>query len=173
MSFSAAILLLSPATTRSLSSSPYLLLSLPPPPQILTLVEMEAGWGHGTSSVIFKIKDFFFVTLPSSPSQWGLCLSTVSAIPTDPQLWAAELENLDSPTVLFTYLTPTPQLKTTLLCSFLPRQGLSCPYPNPAPGNMQEETPFRSGEQLGRCGGRGEGGLSAVTPARKGDTRVP
>lgn len=44
------------------------------------------------------------------------------------------------------------------LYSFLPGRGLSCSYPNPAPGNEQEETPFRSGQQLGACGWEGVGG---------------
>lgn len=102
MNFSAAILLLSPATTTSLSS-PYLLLPLPP--QILTWMEIEAGWGHGTSSVIFKIKDFFWYSV--LPISVGACvLPRVSAVPTSPQLWAALWENLYSSTVLFTYLTP-------------------------------------------------------------------
>lgn len=96
---------------------------------------------------------------------------------TGPQLWATEPQESDSPTVLFTYrppqasagTSPRPHhhLKAPLLHSSLPRWGLSCPYPNPAPGSLQEKTPFRSGQPLGRCGGRGEGGLWAVTPTRR------
>lgn len=62
-------------------------------------MEMEAGWGHRASSVIFKINLFFFflyvvpLSIPGGGvGGGGLCPSRVSAIPTGPQLWAAELE---------------------------------------------------------------------------------
>lgn len=99
----------------------------------------------------------------------------VSLISTDPQLGATELQESDSPTVLFTYRPPQASARTPpnpppegcTPTSSLPRWGLSCPCPNPAPGSLQEKTPFRSGQPLGRCGGRGEGGLWAVTPTRR------
>ena len=99
MSCLASILLLSSATTWSLPSPPYFLLWLPPQLEILRLVEMEAGWGHRASSVIFKINLFFFFFLYVVPLSipeggvggGGLCPSRVSAIPTGPQFWAAEL----------------------------------------------------------------------------------
>lgn len=98
MSCLAAILLLSSATTCSLPSPPYFLLWLPPQLEILRLVEMEAGWRHRASSVIFKINlSFFFVRCSPLHSGVegggrGLSPSRASAIPTGPQLWAAELE---------------------------------------------------------------------------------
>lgn len=67
-----------------------------------------------------------------------------------------------------TLRSPHPHLKATSLHSFLPRRGLSCPNPSPAPGSLPEKTPFLSGEQLGRVGeGRAK---SAVIPARRQGT---
>lgn len=59
----AVILLLSPATTRSLSSPPCLLLSLSPPPQTLELLEMEAQWWHKFCNLQNKTFFFFFLVL--------------------------------------------------------------------------------------------------------------
>lgn len=155
MSCLAAILLLSSATT--CSPLPTSFSGSPPQLEILRLVEMEAGWRHRASSVIFKINLSFFLYV-CSPLHSGveggreLSPSRASAIPTGPQLWAAELEESRGP--LFCSLTgplnSPPPPEATPLYPFLPRPGLSCPYPNPASGNLQEETPFRSGQQLGR-----------------------
>lgn len=78
------------------------------------------------------------------------------------------LKNLNGPAVQFLSPALCLHMKALFLYSFLSGRGLSCSYPNPAPGNEQEETPFRSGQQLGACGGKvwEEGQeISTVTPA--------
>lgn len=68
---------------------------------------MEAGWGQGSSSVIFKIKLCFFVHCspphPSGPVSFPESLPFPQALCSEQQ----SVKNLDSPTVLFTYLPPT------------------------------------------------------------------
>lgn len=107
-------------------------------------MEMETQWCHGTISVIFKIK-LFFCTVPS-PSQ-SFCHSHSSG----QQSWKI----LDSSTVLFTCLLPPPE-GHPLHC-FLPRLGLSCPYPDPAPGNIQERDSLPVCTAAGEVWGEGEG----------------
>lgn len=68
------------------------------------------------------------------------------------------LKNLESPAVQFISPALRLPMEAMFLYSFLPGRGLSCSYPNPAPGNEQEETPFRSGQQLGACDWEGVGG---------------
>lgn len=100
-------------------------------------------------SVVLKIK---YVSVQYSlPS--GVC---VDDSPRGHRYWATERE--DSPAVQFISPALCFHMKAMFLYSFLPGRGLSCSYPNPAPGNEQEETPFRSGQQLGACGWEGVGG---------------
>lgn len=69
----------------------------------------------------------------------GVCVHDRS---TEPRSWDQGLLFVISPALCR-------HKKAMFLYSFLPGRGLSCPYPNPAPGNQQEETPFRSEQQLG------------------------
>lgn len=92
----------------------------------------------------------FFCTVPS-PSQ-NFCHSHSSG----PQSW----KNLDSSTVLFTCLLPTiplPPPEGHPLHCFLPRLGLSCPYPKPAPGNIQERDSLPVWTAAGEVWGEGQG----------------
>lgn len=144
---SAAIFSLYPAGTRISPPLPTHL--LPSFPQTFGLVEMEERGTDSTMSVVFKIKYVFVQS--SLPS--GVC---VDDSPTGHHYWATELE--DDPAVQFISPALRFHMKAMFLYTFLPGRGLSCSYPNPAPGNEQEETPFRSGQQLGACGWEGVGG---------------
>lgn len=122
---------------------------------------MEEKGTNSTMSVVLNIK---YVSVPYSlPS--GVC---VDGSPTGHRYWATERE--DGPAVRFISPALCFHMKAMFLYSFLPERGLSCSYPNPAPGNEQEETPFRSGQQLGACGWEGVGGGARNlynNPARK------
>lgn len=61
-----------------------------------------AGWGHGTSSVMFKIKGFFCTPSPSL-SQWGPCSSQDLSLPPAPSSGPQSHQNLRAP--LFCLLT--------------------------------------------------------------------
>lgn len=142
-----------PATTR------FLFPSLPPS---LTPTPSTDPWTDGNGNPVvswhdfcnLQNKTFFFVLSPPHPR--------VSAIPTAlgsrvGRFWIA---------ALFCSLVSSPHLKATP--STASSQGWAFPVLIQTQHQeiYRKETPFRSAQQLGRCGERGKGGISAVTPAR-------